>query len=166
MVRLVDWDRSKHSSTHHPHTQAEGMAQPSLHRPSIEKPPPSPSAADNDDPGTHAAALVQQAYPSAAVFADALTGAARPCHLYYVYEDDVRVYVCDCVIAWGVDQGAGGNDATKQLTPSITCSSFLMADGPPRPAAGTRHCPRRLGPYHHRRRASSSRQQQEKAGDW
>lgn len=31
--------------------------------------------------------------PSAAVFADPLTEAARPCHLYYVYEDDVRACV-------------------------------------------------------------------------
>lgn len=36
------------------------------------------------------------AAPSTAVFTDALTEAARPCHLYYVYEDDVRenVHVC------------------------------------------------------------------------
>ena len=56
-------------------------------------PPHAATATTIDGPegGGPLPAAAPSAAPSAAVFADALTEAARPCHLYYVYEDDVRV---------------------------------------------------------------------------
>lgn len=74
--------------------------------------------------------------PSAAVFTDALTEAARPCHLYYVYEDDVRacerardalvacgmlIHVSDLAPRWwgGVDRSWVGTVFSSALVISI-----------------------------------------------